>query len=354
MKKGPACGWMLLALLCGLVPAGLAQLSKMGAGKDFMFPDYYPATSGVLRKKSIVTGSEYRMLTNNVFELVRPRIEFYRPDGQTLEWTAIAPECTVDIKTREVSGKTNVFFRTADDRLFVTGVGFLWQQTNSMLILSNETFTWTDVRTNAPGTNSSKTMKPLLAASLVATARLTAAEMEIPPARSGLTITAAVNVLNLKSDEVLYSNNVLVTYPPAKPGDPFTYLRCHWLTGKRGTNGQLEEIVARERVSVDRGDQHARGNFAIYTATNEMLALVGPYDPADATRPLPYIYTPQGTNQGESIIYDRRANTLTTRGAITDVAPDTMKSLSATNRAATNKTSDASPADRPKNAPPSK
>ena len=345
---------LLGALLCGLPAAAHGQLSKMGAGKDFMFPDYYPATSGVLRKKSIVTGSEYRMLTNNVFELVRPRIEFYRPDGQTLEWTAIAPECTVDIKTREVSGKTNVFFRTADDRLFVTGVGFLWQQTNSMLILSNETFTWTDVRTNAPGTNSSKTMKPLLAASLVATARLTAAEMEIPPARSGLTITAAVNVLNLKSDEVLYSNNVLVTYPPAKPGDPFTYLRCHWLTGKRGTNGQLQEIVAHERVAVDRGDQHARGNLAVYTATNEVLTLLGAYDPTDTNQPLPYVYSVQGTIKGESIIYDRRAGTITAPVGVTEVAPEAMKSLSATNRTATNKTSDVSPADRPKSVPPSK
>jgi hypothetical protein len=63
----------------------------------------------------------------------------------------VSPECLYDITTREVRGNTNMIFRTADERLYISGVGFLWQQTNTMLILSNQSFTWIDKR--ALGTN---------------------------------------------------------------------------------------------------------------------------------------------------------------------------------------------------------
>jgi hypothetical protein len=325
-----------------------AQLPRTGVGKNFMYPEYWPLTSGVARKKSVVTAEEYQLLTNNLAALTRARIDAYKPDGTNLEWSATAHEAMVDINSRQVSGNEKVFFRTADDRLFVTGTGFLWQQSNGVLTLYSNTFTWAEIRTNASSRKSTNNMKSLLAISLVATARLTAAEMEIPPTRPGLTIQAGINILNLKSNEVLYSNNVLVTYPPKRTNDPITYLRCEWLTGKRGTNGQLEEIVAHERVALDSGNRHARGNYAIYTATNEMLSLIGAFDPSDAAHPLPYIYTPEGTNQGKAIIYDRRRELLTTIEAITDIRTEALKSIAPTNSSSTNA------ADKPKNPPPTK
>jgi hypothetical protein len=325
-----------------------AQIPRTGVGKDFMYPEYWPLTSGVARKKSVVTAKEYQLMTNNLAALTQARIDAYKPDGTNLEWSATAHEAVVDINSRQVSGDEQVFFRTADDRLFVTGTGFLWQQSNSVLTLYSNTFTWAEIRTNAPSKKSTNNMKSLLAVSLLVTARLTAAEMEIPPTRPGLTIQAGINILNLKSNEVLYSNSVLVTYPPRRTNDPVTYLRCDWLTGKRGTNGQLEEIVANGRVAVDSGDRHARGNYAIYTGTNEMLSLVGPFDPADKGRPLPYIYGPEGTNEGSAIIYDRKTGLMTTIEAITSVNAEALKSVSSTNRSSTNV------ADKPKNPPPTK
>src|SRR5205085_10935687 len=116
-------------------------------GKDFKFPDYSTASNGQVRLRSVITGKEYRFLSNNVLiALTLPRIESFREGGTTLEWSAISKEATVDINTREVRGSTNMFFRTSDDRLFLTGVGFLWQQSNSVLILSNKTFTWIDTQ----------------------------------------------------------------------------------------------------------------------------------------------------------------------------------------------------------------
>jgi lipopolysaccharide export system protein LptA len=331
----------LLGFLALLWMAG-AQNTQLGPGKNFMYPDYYPSTNGVMRKRSVVMGEEYLFLSNNtLIALTRPRIESFREDGATLEWSAIAREATVDIDTREVRGSTNMYFRTADDGFFLSGVGFLWQQGSGMLILSNKTFTWIDTRrlTNSSSRSRTNKMKTIVAATLVATSRLSAAEMEIPPARPGLTITADTSVLMLKSNIVIFSNNVVVIDPPSKPGEEPMILTCKWLTGRRDASGKIQEIEAHERVAIDQGTVHARGNYAIYTATNELMALVGAFDQADTNWPKPYIFTSQSakssmvvTNDGDAIIYDRVRDTLTTLGAARTIVPGgTLKSANPTN-----------------------
>jgi hypothetical protein len=141
--------WIALAVLL-VAPVALiwtnissGQTSKITEAKDFKLPLFYPSTAGVQRIKTVIAGERWRFVTNGLVHLTRPGITNYRPDG-TLEWIATSPECTVDINTKEARGSTNVFFRTADDRLFQTGVGFLWQQNNSVLIVSNQVRTWID------------------------------------------------------------------------------------------------------------------------------------------------------------------------------------------------------------------
>lgn len=114
-------------------------------GKNFLAPEYYPASNGVRRIKSIVAGSEFRLITNGIVWLQNPRLTNFAPDGR-IEWTVASPECIVNINTREVHGNTNMVFRTADEKLFISGVGFFWQHTNSVLILSNQSYTWIDKR----------------------------------------------------------------------------------------------------------------------------------------------------------------------------------------------------------------
>jgi hypothetical protein len=151
--------WLLACIAmigCGVVAHGQAIVSSVGVGKDFKFPDYYPSSNGVRQLKTLVTGSEAQFVSNNmnVVRLQNPRLTNYTPEGQ-LEWSAHSPECTVNVNTREVRGSTNMVFRTADEKLLLRGVGFLWQQTNSVLILSNQVFTWIDKRalTNNASTN---------------------------------------------------------------------------------------------------------------------------------------------------------------------------------------------------------
>jgi hypothetical protein len=135
-----------MAMARGLLAHGQIPqtTSKSDLVRDFILPDYYPSSNGVRRLKTRVTGTEARILSNGVFALKQPRLESYREDGTTLEWVAVSPECTVEMKTKLVRGNTNMYFHTADERLFLSGIGFLLQQTNSVLILSNQTFTWID------------------------------------------------------------------------------------------------------------------------------------------------------------------------------------------------------------------
>ena len=131
-----------LALGCALFAP--AQIAKLEGGTNGRFPDYYPTSNGVRRLKSLVTAAQWRFGSNDILYLTSSKLQSFREDGTTLEWTAIAPECTFNPATREVRGTTNMYFQTADERLYVTGVGFLWQQSNSVLTLSNQTFTRID------------------------------------------------------------------------------------------------------------------------------------------------------------------------------------------------------------------
>jgi hypothetical protein len=97
----------------------------------------------VQKIKTVVSGEKWRFATNGIVHLIKPGITNYQPDG-SIEWIATSPECTVEINTKVARGHTNIFFKTADDRFYQTGVGFLWQQSNSVLIVSNQVRTWID------------------------------------------------------------------------------------------------------------------------------------------------------------------------------------------------------------------
>ena len=135
----------LLSLAAALfwTAATHAQATKLVAGTNFKLPVYYPSSNGVQKIKTVVSGEKWRFATNGIVHLIKPGITNYLPNG-AIEWIATSPECMVDINTKVARGHTNIFFKTADDRFYQTAVGFLWQQSNSVLIVSNQVRTWID------------------------------------------------------------------------------------------------------------------------------------------------------------------------------------------------------------------
>jgi lipopolysaccharide transport protein LptA len=158
---------------------------------------------------------------------------------------------------------------------------------------------------------------------------LGAAELEQPPARPGLQINADFAVLDLKTNIVFYSNNVVVVDAPAKPGDPPTTLKCHELRAKRGTNG-FEWIQADGNVEIDQGDMHARGDRAFYSGATDQIEITGG---------TPLLFSSQITNRGDVIVYDRRNERLYIRKPTTDLPSGSLNKASpfGTNSSTTNK-----------------
>lgn len=154
---------VLLLLAVGVV-IGVSQSTNRNAAspatgvrgittaKGFKWaPEYYPATNGVQRYKSLITGSEGQFLSNGVIRVNYPRIESFRPDG-SVEWVVSAVEALVDMFGKTATGTNLVSFRTGDTNLYLSGRGFLWKHTNATIILSNQTYTWVNRAglTNSP------------------------------------------------------------------------------------------------------------------------------------------------------------------------------------------------------------
>jgi hypothetical protein len=136
---------LLTAAWCGAIAYGQSFTKVGGPGRDFKVPEYYPTSNGVRQLKILISGREAEPVSNsmNIVRIKDTTLTNYTPDGR-LDWTAYSPECTVNVNTREVRGTTNMVFRTADEKLFLSGIGFLWQHSNSVLILSNQVSTWID------------------------------------------------------------------------------------------------------------------------------------------------------------------------------------------------------------------
>jgi hypothetical protein len=129
-----------------------AQLSGISKAKGFRWaPEYYPASNGVQRYKTMITGAEGLFAGNGIILVSFPRIESYKEDG-SLEWVATSVDATVDMFSKIASGTNVVAYRTGDTNFYVTGRGFQWHQTNGTIILSNQTYTWINraAVTNSP------------------------------------------------------------------------------------------------------------------------------------------------------------------------------------------------------------
>jgi len=114
---------------------------------------------------------------------------------------------------------------------------------------------------------------------------------------------------DMKSRQAIYHGHVRVT-------DPRVNMTCDTLTARIPNEGKrIDSIVAETNVVIlipDKGvTNHATASRAVYTwqisggKTNETLELTG--------LPAPSIETPQGTLTGDSIIWDRGADTLSAK-----------------------------------------
>jgi hypothetical protein len=129
-------------LLSGLVMSSSmmsAQPSMSGRVKDFSWPEFYdPPHQNQM--KSLLTGAEAQPQADGKFLIKELKLETYREDGER-EIIVAAPECVYDSAQRVANSAGRLQVQTGDGRFTIEGEGFLWQQTNASLVISNRVHT---------------------------------------------------------------------------------------------------------------------------------------------------------------------------------------------------------------------
>jgi len=131
-----AFGLLLLFVLLAAALGLQGQPLNFGRVKDFMVPDYFdPPHENQLRSR--LNGTEAQPLPGGRFLIKQIKLESFRLDG-FCEFRVTAPECIYDHTRREASSAREVHLESGDGQLVVDGRGFLWQQTNSLVVISND------------------------------------------------------------------------------------------------------------------------------------------------------------------------------------------------------------------------
>lgn len=87
--------------------------------------------------RTILSGAEAEPLSSShLIEIRKIQLQMLNTNGD-VEMTITAPQCVLDLEKHEVNSSGKVEIRTADGKLLNSGEGFLWQQTNSVLYISN-------------------------------------------------------------------------------------------------------------------------------------------------------------------------------------------------------------------------
>jgi hypothetical protein len=125
----------LLFLLLG-VSGGIAQNTNATSKvRGFNVPVYYPPPFES-QMSTLLSGAEAEPDAEGRVLITQGRIQYFAKSGK-LDIIVEAPQCILNTVSQEVSSDGPLRIRSADGKLDLEGQGFLWQQTNSNLIVSN-------------------------------------------------------------------------------------------------------------------------------------------------------------------------------------------------------------------------
>ena len=279
-------GWLLAGVLGCSTSVVVAQPASGGSGKNFKLPEY----DAQGRIKSQVAGKSVKQLPNNQMLITTLYLETFRDDGK-VELIVEAPECLYDTQRRTASSAGKMKARQADGKFTITGEGFEWRQTNSVLIISNLAHTII----------SKELLKP-----------------QSPPPTPA---TVPGQDLEVFADHFDYNSKtgVAVYRGHVRASDPQMKLGCDVLTVKTAASGNgVESIVARQNVVIEQGGTRATGDQAVYTitATEETIKVTG-----NAAW-----HSPGHEGKGDALILDRKRNEFKSKGkAYAKLFPAAMK-----------------------------
>lgn len=242
---------------------GLAVLVASGAGLERMAlknfsvcPAYYPPPHQA-QMKSLLEGAQAQPVAPGQYLVTQAKLQTFRENGER-ELLVAAPECVYNSDRRTVSSPGALRLQTADGKFSIEGEGFLWQQTNSSLALSNgaslsisnrvHSRVHPDLLANPPG---EKNPKPGDAQD------------------AGLEIFSDQFDYAAASGQGLYRRNVHVTGTNLN-------LTAGLLTFEVPMRlRQLQRVTAEQTVVADYEGTHATGEHATYSANTGLLEVSG-------------------------------------------------------------------------------
>lgn len=125
----------LALALCAFVFTVSAQTNSTTKVKDFSVPEYYDPPHET-QLKTLLQGAEAEPASEGRILISEAKLQTFAQNGQP-QMLVEAPHCVFDSVRRAVSSPGPLRVRSADGKLNLEGEGFLWQQTNSNLIISN-------------------------------------------------------------------------------------------------------------------------------------------------------------------------------------------------------------------------
>jgi lipopolysaccharide export system protein LptA len=232
-------GVLVLLSLCG-------SAQQVGVMKGFKFAEHYPQNQ--TQVKSLLEGERAQRLTNGQYQVTSVRLQTFRTNGDP-EIKVVAPECLHDPVRRTVRSAGALHVQTADGKFSIDGQGFLWQQTNSILTISNQ------VRTS---------IDPAL---LEQSREANATSPE--GAAGGIQVLADQFNYAADAGEGVYSGNVRVISTNASLASRLLTLKLPM------KERQLQSITAEQNVSLDYSGMKATGQKALYELATGLVYVSG-------------------------------------------------------------------------------
>lgn len=228
--------------MCAVCGSLLAQQGVVV--RDFrVSPEFYPPPHE-RQMKFLLEGSMARAVANGRYLVTQAKLQNFNEAGK-VEMLVETPECYYTEKSRLIDSPGNLKVQTGTGGFLIEGTGFLWWQTNSTLLISNQVHT---------------IIRP----------ELFAANTDDPASKMGpIDIRSDSFEYGADSGYAVYRGNVRVVGTElALAGE---LLSVQLPLRER----QVKTITAQHGVSIEYGGISARGDKVEYSADNGMLQLWG-------------------------------------------------------------------------------
>ena len=128
-------GCVLLVAGALLVTASVEKPSSTTI-KDFSVPEYFDPPHEK-QMKSLLQGAEAEPQPGGMIAIAEVKFQTFNEKTGQAEIQVRAPHCIFDSVSRTVSSSGPLTVQSVNGQFYLEGEGFLWQPTNSNLIISN-------------------------------------------------------------------------------------------------------------------------------------------------------------------------------------------------------------------------